>query len=55
LGENHSNKDSMKIFPLNKGGGAERLGVVSSSLQNPPEQPPEGATTAVVAPSVPLL
>jgi hypothetical protein len=34
------------VFPLNKGGAAERQGVVCSSLQNPSRQPPEGFATA---------
>jgi len=33
---------SMKIFPLTKGGGAERQGVVRSAFPNPSRQPPEG-------------
>ncbi len=35
----------MKTFPLNnlnKGGGAERQGVVRSAFPNPSRQPPEG-------------
>ena len=44
---------SVKIFPLNKGGGAKRQGV-SVRLSNPSRQPPEGFTTAVVSPSFPL-
>jgi len=43
-----------EIFPLKKGGGAQRQGVVGSAFLNPPGQPPEGFTTAVVSPSFPL-
>ena len=35
-----------EIFPLNKGGGAKRQGVVGSAFLNPPGQPPEGFATA---------
>jgi hypothetical protein len=45
---------SMKVFPLNKGGGAKRLGVVRSVFPTHPRQPPEGFAITVASPSFPL-